>query len=600
MLRRLLLTLLPVWLAAAPALASEASPYGINIHAPGGAELERLLDRVDAAGIGWVRIDFVWAAVERSPGVDDWSHYDAIAAAAKRRGIEVFATLAYTPDWATSGPTLAGVPDDPAAWAAFCRRAASRYRGSIRTWGLWNEPNLDRFWAGSRQQYIDLILKPGADAIRAGNPDAVIAGPELAHVTSGGSDWYRWLRQSILEAGDRLDVVTHHVYDEDGHRDVREKLEERTPFGRAPAFWDGSPPSVKEVLVNTGWLGRPFWLTETGWATDRVSEAAQAERYTGLLGDWLTGVAGRDWIDKIFFYEAKDDPSPGIPRWGILRADDTPKAAYRAYRDFIAAHGGDEPAGEPLPLLGGRFLVQVDWRDQHNGGTGVGTPIRGSDESGFFWFFDEANVELVVKILDGRPVNDHFWFFYGALSDVEYTITVTDTATGAVKTYLNPPGNLCGEGDVTAFAAPAGTAAASTTAVPAVPEPLPIEIGAGLTATPAAAGACASSPGGLCLLGGRFRVEVAWRDQHNGGSGAGAAVPLTDQTGTFWFFDQDNVELVVKVLDGRPLTGKFWVFYGALSDVEYTITVTDTATGASKQYKNPPGNICGLGDTGAL
>jgi hypothetical protein len=54
------------------------------------------------------------------------------------------------------------------------------------------------------------------------------------------------------------------------------------------------------------------------------------------------------------------------------------------------------------------------------------------------------------------------------------------------------------------------------------------------------------------------------------------------------------------VLDGRPLTGKFWVFYGALSDVEYWITVTDTVTGASKQYHNKRGNLCGKGDTSAL
>ena len=52
---------------------------------------------------------------------------------------------------------------------------------------------------------------------------------------------------------------------------------------------------------------------------------------------------------------------------------------------------------------------------------------------------------------------------------------------------------------------------------------------------------------------------------------------------------------MVKVLDGRTLNDKFWVFYGALSDVEYWITVTDTVTGARKRYHNRPGNICGQG-----
>ena len=54
------------------------------------------------------------------------------------------------------------------------------------------------------------------------------------------------------------------------------------------------------------------------------------------------------------------------------------------------------------------------------------------------------------------------------------------------------------------------------------------------------------------------------------------------------------------MLDGVPINGKFWVFYGALSDVVYTITVTDTETGAVNQYVNEAGNICGLGDTSAF
>ncbi|MGH9362042.1 MAG: hypothetical protein ACRD2T_09000, partial [Thermoanaerobaculia bacterium] len=101
------------------------------------------------------------------------------------------------------------------------------------------------------------------------------------------------------------------------------------------------------------------------------------------------------------------------------------------------------------------------------------------------------------------------------------------------------------------------------------------------------------------LKGGRFAVEVAWSD-FSGGRGAGRAVPLTADTGSFWFFDDANLELVVKVLDGRGLNGKFWVFYGALSSVEYTLTVTDTQTGRVATYANPSGRLASRGDTAAL
>jgi len=72
----------------------------------------------------------------------------------------------------------------------------------------------------------------------------------------------------------------------------------------------------------------------------------------------------------------------------------------------------------------------------------------------YFWFFDDANVELILKVLDGRAINVHFWVFYGALSNVAYTINVTDTDTGQTKQYQNPLGQFCSVGDTTAFFVP--------------------------------------------------------------------------------------------------------------------------------------------------
>jgi hypothetical protein len=279
----------------------------------------------------------------------------------------------------------------------------------------------------------------------------------------------------------------------------------------------------------------------------------------------------------------EDAGNPEKPTWGLVRLDGTPKPAWFAYRDFIAA----SPAAPGLDLFGGRFAVEVSWRD-HQGNSGYGQPVPDSDLSGFFWFFGPDNLELVVKLLDGRPVNGQFWFFYGALSDVEYWITVTDKATGERREYHNAPGNLCGSADTRAFPHFPDT---GFWQAPASAEPLPL-------VEPLAG--CTGDPSQLCLLGSRFRVDVLFRDPNTGLVGTGSAVPRTDQSGTFWFFNPQNVELVVKVLDGRPLTGKFWVFYGALSDVEYRITVTDTVTGVSKQYHNPRGNLCGKGDTSAL
>ena len=57
----------------------------------------------------------------------------------------------------------------------------------------------------------------------------------------------------------------------------------------------------------------------------------------------------------------------------------------------------------------------------------------------------------MIKVLDARSINGRFWVFYGALSDVQYTITVTDTESGAVRTYENPQGRLASVADTSAF-----------------------------------------------------------------------------------------------------------------------------------------------------
>ena len=111
----------------------------------------------------------------------------------------------------------------------------------------------------------------------------------------------------------------------------------------------------------------------------------------------------------------------------------------------------------------------------------------------------------------------------------------------------------------------------------------------GETAAPLTAGSCVPSDTVLCLGDGRFGATVRW-ERADGSSGAGGAAPITDTTGDFWFFDEQNIELVLKVLDGCGLSPPhFWTFAGGLTNVGVTILVEDTATGASRTYTNAPG-----------
>ena len=98
-------------------------------------------------------------------------------------------------------------------------------------------------------------------------------------------------------------------------------------------------------------------------------------------------------------------------------------------------------------------------------------------------------------------------------------------------------------------------------------------------------GPCVTTAANLCLSSGRFRVRASW--QTATGSGSGTAVPLTSDTGYFWFFTGANVEMIVKVLNACPLNGRKWVFAGGLTNVNVVLTVTDTQTGAVRSYTNP-------------
>ena len=79
-----------------------------------------------------------------------------------------------------------------------------------------------------------------------------------------------------------------------------------------------------------------------------------------------------------------------------------------------------------------------------NGNTGRGRRITtdGTSDTGYFWFFNDKNVELAVKIVDGTGVNGKYWVFYGSLTTAQFDLKVTDTQTGNVKIYRNPSGSV--------------------------------------------------------------------------------------------------------------------------------------------------------------
>ena len=292
-------------------------------------------------------------------------------------------------------------------------------------------------------------------------------------------------------------------------------------------------------------------------------------------------------------------------------ADHSPEASATTG----AFQGACREGADYLCLRDERFEVRAHWSRPdvlEEFGLGTAVPVDISDESGLFWFFESENIELVVKVLDGREINGAYWVFFGALSDVEYWITVRDAMTGERRTYHNPPKDVCGQKDLLAFSDMAAATGPSRAADTGAGRPgfdlLRMNVASldpgGIELASDGTGHCEASDERLCLLDDRFAVEVDFIDPNVDADVPRAAgvIPslTTGKTGFFWYFSPSNVELAVKMLDGRGVNGRFWFLYGGLSDVEYTITVTDTLTDSVATYRNEAGSICGEIDIDAF
>jgi hypothetical protein len=189
------------------------------------------------------------------------------------------------------------------------------------------------------------------------------------------------------------------------------------------------------------------------------------------------------------------------------------------------------------------------------------------------------------------PYGGYFWLFYNGLTDLDYTLTVLDTSTGQSKAFRNDPASpACGGTDTSTFMN-----------VGSSEEPLSAH-----SAAPGSFLAPASGPE-LLLLGNRFRVTMTAVDPRTGQAAVGQAMPQGDAYGYFslpdFTGDPAFPEVFIKMVDATSVYGSFWVFHTGLTDLQYTMTVTDTVSGAVKTYQNDrsnPAHLCGGADVAAF
>jgi thermitase len=448
-----------------------------------------------------------------------------------------------------------------------------------------------------------------AEGVAAGIVHAADSGAEVINLSLGCDCDVQQVIEDALEYAASRDVVIVAAAGNDGTEELHYP---------ASSPWTLAVSAVDSDLDLAGFSSYGAGIDLAAPGVDVTSLFTDGESCSGsgtsMATPHVAGVAalvrsidpglGREEVRSLLRAEATDLGPPGYDvRFGAGLVD-----ALGAASTAAANHvGACTPGPSALCLAGDRFRVETLWR-RSDGTSGAGRAVRLTPNTGYFWFFNETNVEMVSKVLDAcSGPQPRFWVFAGGLTNVEVRLRVTDTRSGAVREYLNPQGSAFQPiQDTNAFATcQAGTA---STAAPAAGLDAEAALGdlmaaaeahaageaaggaGGVLATAAAAegGTCAESETALCLSGGRFRVETSWR-RSDGASGLGRAVRLTPNTGYFWFFNASNVEMVAKVLDACGGPRRYWVFAGGLTNVSVRMRVTDTVTGAFREYVNPQG-----------
>ena len=265
-----------------------------------------MLDKLKAAGVNWVRIDFAWDGVEGAykGARNAWyiGMMDTCVNLARARGINVLMTLWLTPAWANGGQSNRVPPTNPQDYADFARWAATYWRGRVGAWEVWNEPDpYQSFFQGTVSQYAGL-LRTAYPGFKAGDPNAlvVLGGP------SSNDD--AWLGQLYgLGVQGAFDVAATHPY-----QGIADAPPEHTDDGHR--WWFTHVPAVHAVMAAHGDGDKPIWFTEFGWSAHANWDG---------IPNWQRGVTAQqqgDFLVRAHQYATAHWPYIGAMFWYKERA----------------------------------------------------------------------------------------------------------------------------------------------------------------------------------------------------------------------------------------------------------------------------------------
>ncbi len=427
---------LPDLAETTPVRHTDENPFGVNAFLEQEVEpakVARSLDAIRDAGFHFVRQEFPWEGIEISAKGDYWDHkwnvsawakYDRIVDMAAERGLELIVRLDNPPAWARSSPagqSIQGPPDRIEDFGDFVAAVAQRYRGRVRYYQIWNEPNLYHEWG---DQPVDpaaytRMLQEASRRAKAVDPDAVIISAGLAPTLEQGPDNLCDLTylQQMYDAGARgafdiMGVMAYGLWT--GPTDQRVDAR-RTNFAR--------PQLVRAIMVQNGDAATPVWAMEIGWNAmpadlsaapvfGRITREQQAEfaveAYERARRDW-------PWMGVLnyWFFKRATDSEKNQPFYyfSLLEPDFTPWPAYDALKSYTAGAAVLYPGYHQETYWALEYSGL--WQSADDAAAVLGSYRRGAqgDRLRFtFWgsdldlvTFGPADAAAVRATVDGRP-----------------------------------------------------------------------------------------------------------------------------------------------------------------------------------------------------
>ena len=357
--------------AKEPAAHSGVNPFGVNVfleQEPSPEVREAVVKMASEAGFKWLRQEFVWEDIEihgkgdfedrrHEPHRSAWEKYDQIVDLAEKYGMGLIVRVSNPPEWTRAAGNEIGPyapPDDDQDFADFVAALVTRYKGRIRYYQLWNEPNIYPEWgdyAISPEEYTELLCTAAA-AARAADPEVVIINGALASTIvlqpdapppgNALNDFLYLQRMYDAGAKDCFDIVAMQGYGLwSGPTDRR--MNPRVLNFSRPLF-------MRDLMVANGDAHKAIWISEMNWNAvpdevpdkrfGQVTEEQQARylpmAYQRLQEEWPWLGVANTWYFKRPDYQWRDEQKPEY-YFRLVEPDLTPLPVYESIKTYASA-----------------------------------------------------------------------------------------------------------------------------------------------------------------------------------------------------------------------------------------------------------------------